>query len=103
MKKLRNILNCNIKKKRYVEIYWEYMAKRGLWRLRYINIHFENYVSLREKNAHIKLKKHLEVSRGDLRLIKDKICLVIENEFQEIKTVSNEKLKISHVCKHSFF
>ena len=45
----------------------------------------------------LSFKKYLHDSTGDLCQVKDKICLAIQNEFEEIKTqLSSEQLRISH-------
>ena len=61
------------------------------------NLHFENHVTSRVEGAHSKLKIYLQVSTGYLRGVKDKICLVIKNKFQKIKTqLSHKKIRIPH-------
>ncbi|KAG5558418.1 hypothetical protein RHGRI_008375 [Rhododendron griersonianum] len=47
--------------------------------------HFGNRVSSRADGAHAKLKQYLQVSTGDLHQVKNKVCLAIDNEFNEIK------------------
>ncbi|KAG5547941.1 hypothetical protein RHGRI_013579 [Rhododendron griersonianum] len=47
--------------------------------------HFGNRVSSRAEGAHAKLKQYLQVSTGDLHQVNIKICLAIDNEFNEIK------------------
>lgn len=67
-------------------------------------LHFKNHVSLRVETTHAKLKKYLQVSTSDFHQVKGKICLTIDNDFQEIKTqLSNERLRIPHSCNVSFF
>lgn len=68
------------------------------------NLHFGNHVTSRVEGAHSKLKKYLQVSTGDLRGVKDKICLAIDNEFQEIKTqLSHKKIRIPHKFRIPLF
>ncbi|KAM0987652.1 hypothetical protein EV2_012136 [Malus domestica] len=66
--------------------------------------HFGNRVTSRAEGAHATLKKYLQVSTGGLREVKEKICLAIENQFQEIKTQhSSEKVRVSHKFRLPFF
>ncbi|XP_050221087.1 uncharacterized protein LOC126671359 [Mercurialis annua] len=68
------------------------------------HLHFGNRVSSRAESAHAKLKRYLQVSTGDFRQLKDKICLAIENEFQEIKAhLATERLHLPHYCNSLFF
>jgi hypothetical protein len=48
-------------------------------------LHFGNCLSSRAESAQVKLKKYLQVSIGDLYEVQSKICLTIQNEFNEIK------------------
>lgn len=67
-------------------------------------IHFGNRASSRAEGAHSKLKKYLQVSTGDLHEVKNKICLAIENEFNEIKTqLLSERIRIAHQSNIPFF
>ncbi|XP_023752378.2 PKS-NRPS hybrid synthetase cheA-like [Lactuca sativa] len=60
-------------------------------------LHFGNRSSSRVEGAHDKLKQYLQVSTGDLREVKEKICLVVEHEFNEIKVkLSSEKIHVHH-------
>lgn len=66
--------------------------------------HFRHRASSRVEGAHAKIKKYLQVSTGDFRQVKDKICLAIANEFQEIKTqLSSEKINVPHILNIDFF
>ncbi|KAH7844004.1 hypothetical protein Vadar_023309 [Vaccinium darrowii] len=66
--------------------------------------HFGNRVSSRAEGAHAKLKQYLQVSTGDLHQVKNKICLAIDNEFNEIKTqLSSERIRVPHKCDNYFF
>lgn len=57
--------------------------------------HFGNHVTSRAEGAHATLKKYLQVSTGSLHEVKDKICLAIDNQFQEIKAqLSSEKIRV---------
>ncbi|XP_021840674.2 protein FAR1-RELATED SEQUENCE 5-like [Spinacia oleracea] len=67
-------------------------------------LHFGNRASSRAEGAHAKLKKYLHVSTGNIRQVKNKICLAIDNEFQEIKTqVESEKLRVPHKYNVPYF
>lgn len=60
-------------------------------------MHFGNHVTSRVEGAHSKLKRYIQVSTGDLRGVKDKLRLLIDNEFQEIKTqLSAQKIRVPH-------
>ncbi|XP_074277536.1 uncharacterized protein LOC141601165 [Silene latifolia] len=62
--------------------------------------HFGNRVSSRAEGAHAKLKGYLQVSTGDFAQVASKICLAIENEFQEINTtLESERIRIPHRCR----
>ncbi|KAK9734310.1 hypothetical protein RND81_04G130600 [Saponaria officinalis] len=51
-----------------------------------------------------KLKKYLQVSSGNLRQVKNKICLAIENEYHEIKTqLESEKIMVPHKYNIPYF
>ena len=66
-------------------------------------MHFGNHAS-REEGAHAKIKKYLQVSIGNLHQVKDKICLTIKNEFQEIETqLENERLRVPHRYNVPYF
>ncbi|XP_077223979.1 protein FAR1-RELATED SEQUENCE 5-like [Tasmannia lanceolata] len=65
------------------------------WTVKYM--HFGNHVTSRAEGAHAMLKKYLQVSIGDFREVKGKICLAIENQFQEIKArLCSEKVHIQY-------
>ncbi|KAG5551462.1 hypothetical protein RHGRI_009772 [Rhododendron griersonianum] len=67
-------------------------------------LHFGNRASSRAEGAHSKLKKYLLVSTGDLQEVKNKICLAIENEFNEIKTqLLSERIRVPHRSNILFF
>ncbi|KAL4567782.1 hypothetical protein LXL04_023376 [Taraxacum kok-saghyz] len=67
-------------------------------------MHLGNRCSSRAEGPHAKLKQYLQVSTGDLRVVKEKICLAVEHEFNEIKVkLSNEKLKLPHDGNVTFF
>jgi hypothetical protein len=41
---------------------------------------------------------------GDMQIIRKKICLAVENEFNEIKVqLAREKLQVPHACNVLFF
>ena len=56
----------------------------SLWTKKYM--HFGNYASSRVEGTYAKLKRYSQVLIEEVCQMKDKICLAIENEFQEIKT-----------------
>ncbi|XP_050365479.1 protein FAR-RED ELONGATED HYPOCOTYL 3-like [Argentina anserina] len=67
-------------------------------------MHFGNGVTSRVEGAHGTLKKYLQVSTGGLREVKENICLVIQNQFQEIKTqLESEKIRVSEKLVIPFF
>ncbi|XP_030445922.2 protein FAR1-RELATED SEQUENCE 5-like [Syzygium oleosum] len=62
-----------------------------------LHMHFGNRVTSRAEGAHSTLKAYLQVSTGDLVEVKKKICLAVENQFQEIKSkLSSEKVRVPH-------
>ncbi|KAK9697191.1 hypothetical protein RND81_08G020300 [Saponaria officinalis] len=66
--------------------------------------HFGNRASSRAEGAHAKLKGYLQVSIGDFAQVVSKICLAIDNEFQEINTMlESERIRVSHRCRISQF
>ncbi|KAK9681505.1 hypothetical protein RND81_10G007300 [Saponaria officinalis] len=72
------------------------------WTEKYI--HFGNRASSRAEGAHAKLKKYLQVLTGNLRRVKNKICLAIENEYHEIKTqLESEKIRVPHKYNIPYF
>ncbi|XP_077214390.1 protein FAR1-RELATED SEQUENCE 5-like [Tasmannia lanceolata] len=72
------------------------------WTEKYL--HFGNRVTSRAEGAHSNLKIYLQLSTGDFYLVKNKICLAIENQFEEIKTkLSAEKIKVPSDLRISFF
>ncbi|KAJ7964071.1 Protein FAR1-RELATED SEQUENCE 5 [Quillaja saponaria] len=67
-------------------------------------IHFGNHATSRAEGAHGILKKYLQVSTGDLSMVKDRICLAIKNQFQEIKAqLSSEKINVPRHFKIPLF
>ncbi|XP_077252639.1 PKS-NRPS hybrid synthetase cheA-like [Tasmannia lanceolata] len=68
------------------------------------HLHFGNRVTSRVEGAHSQLKKYLQLSTSDFYLVKRKLCLAIENQFQEIKTqLSAEKIKVPYKLHMAFF
>ncbi|KAK9676759.1 hypothetical protein RND81_11G098300 [Saponaria officinalis] len=66
--------------------------------------HLGNRASSRAEGAHAKLKGYLQVSTGDFGQIVSKICLAIENEYQEIiTTLESERIRIPLKCCISQF
>ncbi|XP_021770208.1 protein FAR1-RELATED SEQUENCE 5-like isoform X3 [Chenopodium quinoa] len=65
-------------------------------------MHF-GHVSSRAEGSHATLKKYLEVSSGDLRTVKEKICHAVDHQYNEIKTqLSSEKIRIPHDLRIPF-
>ncbi|XP_077221058.1 PKS-NRPS hybrid synthetase cheA-like [Tasmannia lanceolata] len=72
------------------------------WTEKYL--HFSNRATSRVEGAHSMLKIYLQLSTGDFYLVKTKICLAIENQFEEIKTkLSAEKIKVPSDLRILFF
>ncbi|KAJ3705596.1 hypothetical protein LUZ61_009301 [Rhynchospora tenuis] len=68
------------------------------------HLHLGNRASSRAEGAHSKLKKYLEVSTGNLQIVKKKICLAIDNEFNEITVqLAREKAQVPHACDIPYF
>lgn len=66
--------------------------------------HFGNRVTSRVEGAHAMIKKYLHVSTGNLREVKEKICLAIENQYKEIKTqLASEKIRVPHKFRGPLF
>ncbi|XP_078152321.1 uncharacterized protein LOC144547523 [Carex rostrata] len=88
----------------YIENVWLPLKDKfvGAWTDEYS--HIGNRASSRAESAHVKLKKYLQVSTGNLYEVRSKMCLIIENEFNEIKTkLSREKMNLLHSCSTSFY
>ena len=67
-------------------------------------MHLGNRASSRAEGAHAKLKMYLQVSTGDFQQVKDKLCLAIKHEFNEIKVkLSGEKIRVLHNCDIRLF
>ncbi|KAL3523187.1 hypothetical protein ACH5RR_016021 [Cinchona calisaya] len=62
-------------------LYKEYFV--NAWTEKILN--FRNRVTLRAEDAHSKLKKYLIVPIGDIRTVKQKMCIVLENDIHEMK------------------
>ncbi|XP_021839271.2 protein FAR1-RELATED SEQUENCE 5-like [Spinacia oleracea] len=74
----------------------------SVWTEQYL--HFGNRASSRAEGAHSKLKKYLYVSTENVRQVKNKICLAIDNEFQKIKTqLESERLRVPHKYNVPYF
>ncbi len=69
----------------YIENTWLPLKKQFVSAWTEMHTHFGNRVSSRAGGAHALLKRYLQVSTGDLCVVKNKICLAIENQFHEIK------------------
>ncbi|KAI8535283.1 hypothetical protein RHMOL_Rhmol10G0161700 [Rhododendron molle] len=59
------------------------------------HLHFGNRVTSRAESAHAMLKRYLTVFTGNFHEVREKICLAIENQHNEIKTkIASEKLQL---------
>ncbi|KAL4555319.1 hypothetical protein LXL04_037936 [Taraxacum kok-saghyz] len=93
-----------IKKAKKVAL--EYIKKTWLpWKEMFVSawtdnyMHLGNHASSRAEGAHAKLKLYLQVSTGGFQGVKEKICLAITNEFNEIKVkLAYEKIHVLHIC-----
>ncbi|KAL6556543.1 hypothetical protein OROGR_005831 [Orobanche gracilis] len=67
-------------------------------------LHFRNHATSRAEGAHSKLKKYLMVSTGDILVVKEKVCLLLENDLRELKVrIANERIQIPHMCNIPFY
>ncbi|XP_078176422.1 uncharacterized protein LOC144569822 [Carex rostrata] len=67
-------------------------------------LHLGNCASSRAEGAHAKLKTYLQVSTGDFQQVKDKLCLAIKHEFNDINVkLSSEKIRVLHNCDIQLF
>ncbi|CAG8813354.1 40159_t:CDS:1, partial [Gigaspora margarita] len=63
-----------------------------------------NVTTLLVEGAHAMLKTYLQVSMSDLHIVYEKISLVIENQYQEIKTKSSqEMIRIPQAQNNQFY
>ncbi|KAJ9543535.1 hypothetical protein OSB04_023242 [Centaurea solstitialis] len=84
----------------------EYIKKTWLpWKEKFVSawtesyLHFGNRSSSRAEGAHAKLKLYLQVSTGGFQEVKEKICLAIKHEFNEIKVkLASERIQVLHKC-----
>ncbi|KAF7123301.1 hypothetical protein RHSIM_Rhsim12G0135200 [Rhododendron simsii] len=67
------------------------------------HLHFGNRVTSRAEGVHAMLKSYLTVSTGNFHEVREKICLAIENQHNEIKTTASEKLRVIHKFQISMF
>ncbi|XP_058217649.1 uncharacterized protein LOC131328770 [Rhododendron vialii] len=68
------------------------------------HLHFGNRVTSRAEGAHAMLKRYLTVSTGNFHEVREKICLAIENQHNEIKTkIASEKLRVIHKFRIPMF
>ncbi|KAI8568648.1 hypothetical protein RHMOL_Rhmol02G0216800 [Rhododendron molle] len=68
------------------------------------HLHFGNRVTSRAEGAHAMLKRYLSVSTGNFHEVREKICLAIENQHNEIKTkIASEKLLVIHKFRIPMF
>ncbi|KAH7833238.1 hypothetical protein Vadar_004343 [Vaccinium darrowii] len=96
-----HLIEAQYKEKEYVLNYL-----KNIWlpfKERFVNAwtskhpHFGNRVTSRVEGAHAMLKKYLTVSTGNFREVREKICLAIDNQYNEIKTkIASEKLRATH-------
>lgn len=67
-------------------------------------MHFGNRSSSRAEGAHAKLKLYLQVSTGGFQDVKEKICLAIKHEFNEIKVkLASQRIQVFHKCNVPVF
>ncbi|KAF7144569.1 hypothetical protein RHSIM_Rhsim04G0198300 [Rhododendron simsii] len=94
-----HLLEVQYKEKEYVI---NYLKNTWLpFKERFVNAwigkhpHFGHRVTSRVEGAHSTLKRYLTVSTGNFREVREKICLAIENQYNEIKTkIASEKLRV---------
>ncbi|KAG5540998.1 hypothetical protein RHGRI_021027 [Rhododendron griersonianum] len=68
------------------------------------HLHFGNRVTSRAEGAHAMLKRYLTVSTGNFHEVREKICLAIENQHNEITTkIASEKLRVIHKFRIPMF
>ncbi|XP_058180076.1 uncharacterized protein LOC131298614 [Rhododendron vialii] len=59
--------------------------------------HIEKNILKVAEGAHGMLKKYLTVSTGNFNEVRKKVCLAIENQYNEIKAkIASEKLRVTH-------
>ncbi|KAF7140654.1 hypothetical protein RHSIM_Rhsim06G0076500 [Rhododendron simsii] len=68
------------------------------------HLHFGNRVTSRAEGAHAMLKRYLTVSTGNFHEVREKICLAIENQHNEIETkIASKKLRVIHKFRIPMF
>ena len=68
------------------------------------HLYFGNRATSRVEGAHSMLKSYLQVSTGDLRVVYDKISLLLISRFNEFEAaVNHNKLHIPHIAQDSFY
>ncbi|KAF7147655.1 hypothetical protein RHSIM_Rhsim03G0114700 [Rhododendron simsii] len=95
------LLEVEYKEKEYVLNYiknnWLPFKERFVHAWTGKHLHFGNRVTSRAEGAHGMLKKYLTVSTGNFNEVREKICLAIENQYNEIKAkIASEKLRVTH-------
>ncbi|KAL3517627.1 hypothetical protein ACH5RR_020216 [Cinchona calisaya] len=81
----------------YLENTWLPFKEKFIYAWTDKHLHFGNHNSSRAEGAHSMLKTNLQVSTGDFHEVKQKICLAIEIQYQEIKArLESERLRIPH-------
>ncbi|XP_071735211.1 PKS-NRPS hybrid synthetase cheA-like [Rutidosis leptorrhynchoides] len=69
-----------------------------------IFLHFHNRASSRAEGAHSKLKMYLQNSTGGFQMVKEKICLAVEHEFNELKVkVASQKIQVPKYCNNPVY
>ncbi|XP_071720539.1 uncharacterized protein [Rutidosis leptorrhynchoides] len=84
----------------------EYIRNTWLpWKEKFVSpwtdkyLHFRNRASSRAEGAHSKLKMYLQNSTSGFQKVKEKFCLAVEHEFNEIKVkLASEKIQVPHCC-----
>ena len=62
-------------------------------------LHFGNRSFSRAEGAHAKLKLYMQVSTGGFQEVKEKICLAVTHEFNEIKVkLASERIQVLLKC-----
>lgn len=66
--------------------------------------HFENRASSQVEGGHSTLKSYLQVSTGDLKMVYDRITLLLNNRFSEFyAAIENNKIRIPHTARDPFY
>ena len=66
--------------------------------------HYGNRTTSRVEGGHAVLKRYLQVSTGDLRMVFDKITILLENQHAEFDgNLANDQIKTPHYARHPLF